>query len=59
MADMFTKSAAERRPSTGTWQPRYPGVQATLGSHCQTVILLGNSQERGFGAREDGEAVGD
>jgi hypothetical protein len=56
---MFTESAAERRPSTGTWQPRYPGVQATLGSHCQTVILLGNLQERGFGAREDGEAVGD
>jgi hypothetical protein len=52
---MFIELAAEHR-NVATALPR---VQATLGSHCQTVILLGNSQERGFGAREDGEPVGD
>jgi hypothetical protein len=34
-------------------------VQATLGPNRQSVILLDSSQERGFGAREDGEFVGD
>ncbi len=59
MLDMFTEVAAENRPSMGNMSAAVSGVQATLGPHCQPVILLGRSQQGGFGAREGGELVGD